>query len=107
MAQAQRVVDIRSRIHTNVANKVTLMALGNSNRTPEDLAKDLIHASDKSYLDIAVGCCLCEQTIQRLANDETQWPRADTINRILRFFNFKAEFVSEKIKPKYANKPKQ
>ena len=93
-------------IRNAVAEKVSVQALGNSNRSMKDLAIDLINASNLSYADIADGSFLCTTTVKKLAMEITRFPRMDTIERIYKFFgvDMKGDLVT--LQSKFENKPK-
>lgn len=93
---------LRSRILKNV----NLTAGGNSNRELRELCIDLINASNIDHEDIAAGCCLCKQTITNLADEKT-YPMGDTMNRIIKYFEFEINLNAVDIKAAFRNKPKE
>jgi hypothetical protein len=63
------------------------VALGNTGITLRQMCIDLINDSNSSWDFIAQECFLAKVTVQNLASGKTQHPRADTVERILKFFN--------------------
>ena len=107
MAQSANVLDFKKSLQANIAARVNLSAIGNSNRSMKDIAIDLIHESKMPYSKIAEGAFLCDATIKNLAEEETRYPRYDTIERVFRFFNMKMSLEGEPIKAKFLNKAKE
>lgn len=82
-------------------------ALGNSNRKLKHLACDLLHASGQKASEISKGTFLCPQTIERVMDCPEEYrPQAETLERILTYFNGVLTVEFENIKPRYQNKPK-
>ena len=96
-----------SKLRAAVSEKVDMQALGNSDRDMKTVAIDLIHASKISYKDIAYGAFLCEATVKKLATEKTRWPRADTIERIYRYFGVQLTGELVAMKHQYSNKAKK
>jgi len=94
---------IRQQINANVA----LTALGNSTRSLQDVAIDLINASGWKYKVIAEETFLCPSTIKNLATGKTKRPQAETIERIFRAFEYQLDMKAVKLSAKYANRAKQ
>lgn len=105
MATAQ-LHDISDLLRKKISRHVKLYALGNSNRSMRDIAVDLINQSNLDHQTIAEGCFLCTQTIRKLAEDITEHPHTETLERIFRFFNFKVQLHEEALQSSYQNKPK-
>lgn len=105
MAAAQQV-QLSDLLRKRIARHVKLTALGNSNRSMRDIAVDLINQSNLDIAEIAEGCFLCTQTVKNLAEDITEHPHTETLERIFRFFNFKVQLHEERINTTYQNKPK-
>lgn len=103
-AQAHQITDM---LRARILKHVKLHALGNSHRTLRDIAVDLINQSGMDHAEIATGCFLCTQTITNLAEDITQHPQTDTLQRIFRFFNFKVTLQDEYISDAYQNQEKE
>lgn len=97
---------IEHELRLRINSKVKLFAVGNSKRKLRDVAIDLINASELDWGDIAKGSFLSRGTIAKLAQDQTRWPQAETIERIIRFFNYQVVLSSVDIKGVYSNKPK-
>jgi len=91
--------------------------LGNNKRGGfKELCSDLInqHGIDKKGMQALMdGTFLSYNTIQRMAklteteNGEPYRPNADTVERILRYFNAEVSFTEVKIKPVFRNTPKR
>jgi hypothetical protein len=94
---------IRERINENV----TLYALGNSKRTLADVAADLIFESGLKFKVIASDCFLCTSTVRNLATGKTKRPLADTVERVLRNFEYQLDMTPVKLAAKFANQPKE
>ncbi len=107
MAQSAKVLEFKTELQNKIAEHVNLSAIGNSNRSMKDIAIDLIHESKMPYSKIAEGCFLCDATIKNLADEETRYPRYDTIERIFRFFNMRMDLQGEPIKARFLNKAKE
>lgn len=93
-------------LRTKINQKVKLTAIGNSKRKIQDIAVDLINASEMPWGEIATGTFLSIGTIKNLATGKTTRPQAETVERIFRFFNFQIDLSSVAIKAGFANKPK-
>lgn len=106
MSKSQVQQTVASRVRSSIASKTKLSALGNDNRSLKDLAVDLIHDSGMPYDAIADGCYLCNATVKNLAQEVTRWPRADTVERIIRYFEVSLSGKQETLKSKFRNQPK-
>ena len=94
--------DVRARLQ----KMVTKPTGGNSNRTLRELAIDVINESGKSYSEIAHESWLCKATVVRLAEGYTIYPRADTIDRILKTFGVTLTGNVVTVKNQYLNQKK-
>ena len=99
-------MSIEKKIRDKIAANVALSAIGNSNRSLRDVAVDLINASDMWWEDIAAGTYLCKGTIANLANDKTQNPQLQTVERILKFFDYRVDMKGEVAKGVNVLQPK-
>lgn len=88
------------------------VALGNTRKGLKEVASDLLNEdigkNKKRIKVVAQGCYLSPATVARVMDcEEFYRPAADTLERILRFYNVTlgVEF-SEAIKAAYQNKPK-
>lgn len=84
-------------------------ALGNSKRGLKEVCSDLCNQFDRKHASkIAEGCFLSRGTVLRVMEcDEMYRPQAETLERILRFFNAQVFFSEVAIKPRYRNHEKQ
>lgn len=98
---------VSDEIRKHITSRVHLAAGGNTNRTPKDLAIDLIHASGEDYAKIAEGTFLCKATVQRLAEEVTQRPQDETITRVNRYFGVRYDVSLTKVTSAYQNQPKE
>ena len=89
-----------------IKKKVKMHCCGNSNRTLKDFVVDVINNSGESYADIAAECHLHTQTVKNLAEEKTQNPQHETINRIVMHFQIRLDGSFESVKAQYRNKPK-
>ncbi len=99
---------------TNVARmKSTLLqrsrALGNTKRGLKEVCSDLLCQYDRKEAGkIAAGCFLSRATVLRVMDcDEAYRPQADTLERILRYFNAQIMFAEVKIKAEFQNHEKE
>ena len=99
-------MSIEKKIRDQIAAKVKLRALGNSNRSLRDVAVDLINASNMHWEDIADGCYLCASTIGNLAKDITQNPQLQTVERVIKFFDCRVDINGEIVKGPNLLQPK-
>lgn len=99
-------MSIAKTIRDNINEKVELYALGNTSRTLADVAADLVNASGMKYKDIASDCFLCTSTVKNLASGKTKRPLSDTVERILRTFEYQLDMKAVKLQAKYGNRPK-
>ena len=99
-------MSVEKKIRDRIAANVAMSALGNSNRSLRDVAVDLINASDMYWEDIADGTYLCKSTIGNLAKDITQNPQLQTIERVLKFFDYRVDMKGEIVKGSNLNQPK-
>lgn len=97
---------ITKTLTATIQQKVNLKTLGNSNRTLKDLCADLINNSTLDTRAIADQAYLNAKTVQNLASGKTQWPRADTCERVLRVFELSLSADNEPLKPTYKNQKK-
>ena len=85
-------------------------ALGNSKTDLKKVACDLLNQHGRKHAKaIAEGCFLSKQTVQRLMDEggeETYHPRADTLERVFRFYGAARHFEKVRITPRYRNKEK-
>lgn len=91
-------MSVAKKIRDKIGASVTLSALGNSNRSLRDVAVDFINASELDWQDIADGTFLCKGTIGKLAQDITQKPQLETVERILKFFDCRVDMRGEIVK---------
>ena len=84
-------------------------ALGNSNRGLKEVCSDLCNQFDRRHAGkIAEGCFLSKGTVVRVMECEPHYrPQADTLERILRYFNAQIQFSEVVIKPRYRNHEKE
>jgi len=92
-----------------IYDEVQKRALGNSKTSLKKVASDYVNSIGRDNLGkIADGAYLCKHTVERIADCEDSYqPRADTVERIFRYFNAEIEFNEVAIKPKFQNKPKE
>ena len=83
-------------------------ALGNSKRGLKEVASDLCNQFDRKHASkIAEGCFLSKGTVIRVMDCEENYkPQADTLERILRYFNAQIHFTEVVIKPRFRNHEK-
>ena len=98
---------ISNSIRENIRDRVALNALGNRKRDLKAVAIDLINASGQDWGEIAAGCYLCKATIKNLATENTRFPRADTLERIFRYFEYDVTLGEVRLKGQYRNQPKE
>ena len=91
-------MSIEKKIRDKIASNIRLRALGNSNRSLRDVAVDLINESGLYWEDIADGCYLCKGTIGNLAKDITQNPQLQTVERVIKFFDYRVDINGEIVK---------
>jgi hypothetical protein len=94
-------------VHRNIKAKVALKFGGDDKRTMHDLAVDLINASDLDWKEVANGCYLCKSTVANLASQKTRFPRADTLERVFKFFEYGGTLQAVTVSAKNANKKKK
>ena len=86
-------------------------ALGNSKKNLAKVASDLLNTEGRKMAGrIAEECFLSKVTIVRIMDeggDETYAPRADTLERVFRYFGAEIYFRKVTIKKLYLNKPKE
>ena len=99
-------MSIGKEIRRSIAQNVALDSGGNSHRSLQNVAVDLINASGMSWKEVASGCFLCTATVKNLATGKTRFPRADTLDRVYRFYEYKIGFRRESIKSEFQNHPK-
>jgi hypothetical protein len=99
-------MSVEKKIRDKIAGQVKLSALGNSNRSLRDVAVDLINASDMDWVDIADGCYLCKGTIANLSLDITLNPQLQTVERVMKFFDYRVDVNNEVVKGANLLKPK-
>ncbi len=89
----------------------TASALGNSKKTLAKVASDLLNTEGRQRAGvIAADCFLSKVTVVRIMDeggDETYSPRADTLERVFRYFGAEIYFRKVTIKKLYHNKPKE
>ena len=111
------VLSLSSRAMQKAAEQIIIdkaVALGNSYRTWDHVAADLVNAyvaqyGRKGLQRIADGSGLSVATVERVGREAgTEWygPKSDTIIRLMRFFGREVSFKEVHITPKYQNKPK-
>lgn len=88
-------------------------ALGNSDRGLKEVVSDILNAYGRNNLkEVEKGTFLSRPTLQRLMDlTETEHgdpyrPQADTLERVLKYFNAEIYFAEVKISPKWRPKPK-
>jgi hypothetical protein len=102
--------NIKNEIFNALADK-RKSAIGDSNRTLVDLAQDLVNAAGgiRHAKEIADDCFMAKATIERLCEADSKYegyqPRAQTIEKILRYSNIRLDMKSEAISVRYQNKP--
>ena len=99
-------MSIEKAIRSGIRAKVSLKFGGDDRRTMKDLAIDMINASELSWKEIADGAYLSTPTIKKLAQEITQYPRYDTIERVFKYFEYEANMKPVKVSAKNQNKPK-
>ena len=84
-------------------------ALGNSKRGLKEVCSDLCNQFDRKHARvIAEGCFLSKGTVVRVMDCEENYrPQADTLERILRYFNAEIRFSEVVIKPRFRNHEKE
>lgn len=98
----------KSNVAQMVFEKVQQKALGNSKTSFKKVASDYVNSMGRDNLGkIADGAFLCRHTVERIADCEDNYqPRADTVERIFRYFGAECIFNEVTIKAKFQNKPK-
>ena len=99
-------MSIEKKIRAKITANVALSALGNSNRSMRDVAVDLINASGLDWDVIADGCYLCKGTIGNLAQDITQNPQLQTVERVMKFFDCRVDLKGEVVRGPNLLQPK-
>ena len=92
-----------------IMNRVNAKCLGNSKRGLKELTSDCINQLGKGQIDeIAKGAFLCKHTVERVMEcEELYAPRADTLERLLRYCGAEIEMNTVSISPRFRNKPKE
>jgi hypothetical protein len=93
-------------VRKQIKAKVALKFGGDDKRTMHDLAVDLINASGLDWKEVANGCYLCKSTVKNLATQKTRFPRADTLERVFKYFEYGGTLQAAKVSAKNANKKK-
>jgi len=99
-------MSIAKKIREQIKANVQLRALGNSNRSLRDVAVDLINASSMAWEDIADGTYLCKSTIGNLAQDITKNPQLQTVERVIKYFDYRVDINGEVVKGSNLLQPK-
>lgn len=84
-------------------------ALGNSKTNFAKVAADLLNADAESVGKMAEGCFLSNATIARLMDEggtDTYHPRADTVERVFKYFGAEVHFKKVRISTRWQNKSK-
>ena len=94
-----------------MAQRVRKVALGNTRTGLKEVCADLVneYGNDaRSLKSIAEGCFLSPGTVQRVSECDPYYrPQAETLERILRFFNCQVDIKDIKMQRKYMNKEKE
>jgi hypothetical protein len=85
-------------------------ALGNTKKNLAKVASDLLNSLGRNQAGrMAEGCFLAKATVLRMMDeggDDTYSPKADTIERIYRYFGAEVHLKQVRIKPENRNQPK-
>ena len=85
-------------------------ALGNSKTNFAKVASDLLNACAESVGKMAEGCFLSKATITRLMDEggtDLYHPRADTVERVFKYFGAEVHFRKVVISNRWQNKEKE
>jgi len=91
----------------HILTRIKPIALGNTNRDLLDVCSDLLNQDKGNWQVVAEKAFLSFATVVRVALCERPYsPRADTLERIIRYYGVKVSFAEEHIESRYDNKPK-
>ena len=86
--------------------RVNMKLLGNSERGLKEFAMDLLNNSNTDINIIADGTYLNKNTLIKLKEGITNYPRYDTLERVFKYFEIDLAAKQVIVKPRYANKAK-
>jgi hypothetical protein len=105
---------MKAQLKRAMAERVKLMALGNSNKKLVNVASDICHElkDSTSIKHICESTCLSRVTVTRLLDmNESEsgrpyMPNSDTVERVFIAAGYGLVFEPIAIKPKFSNEPK-